>query len=153
MSYKRCLLLAGTLMSAQVVRGVTGLGYDTRRKDHDYALLRKLVAEWKQVAPNQYGDYWPLTPWRAESDVWMAWQFDRPEVGEGVVQAFRRLESPYASARFALRGLDPAATYEVRNVDAEGATKLSGRELMERGLGVSIPDRPGAAIVLYQRLK
>ena len=45
--------------------------------------LRKLVAEWKQVAPNFYGDYWPLTQWRAEADAWLAWQFDRPEAGEG----------------------------------------------------------------------
>ncbi|MGB2821524.1 MAG: alpha-galactosidase [Phycisphaerae bacterium] len=132
---------------------MTGLGYDTRRGDYDYALLRKLVAEWKQVVPNFYGDYWPLTEWRAELDAWMAWQFDRPEVGEGVVQAFRRPESPYESARFALRGLDPSAFYEVRNIDVKAASRLTGRELIEKGLLVSIPARPGAAIVLYKRLK
>jgi alpha-galactosidase len=132
---------------------MTGLGYDTRRDDYDWALLRKLVAEWKQVVPNFYGDYWPLTDWRAELDVWMAWQFDRPEVGEGVVQAFRRPESPYESARFALRGLDPSASYEVRDIDAKAASKLTGRELMDKGLLVTIPDRPGAAIVFYKRLK
>ena len=36
------------------------------------------------------------------------WQFDVPEKGEGVVQAFRRAESVYEAARFKLRGLDPA---------------------------------------------
>ncbi len=132
---------------------MTGLGYDTRRKDYNYALLRKLVAEWKQVVPNMYGDYWPLTPWRAELDVWMAWQFDRPEVGQGVVQAFRRPKSPYASARFPLRGLDASASYEIRNVDVEGTSKLTGRDLMGKGLLVSIPARPGAAIIFYKRLK
>ena len=132
---------------------MTGLGYDTRRDDYDYALLRRLVAEWKQVVPNFYGDYWPLTAWRAEPDVWMAWQFDRPEAGEGVVQAFRRPDSPYESARFALRGLEPSAIYEVRNVDAEDTRRLAGKELMGNGLSVSIPARPGAAIILYKRLK
>ena len=132
---------------------MTGLGYDTRRKDYDYALLRRLVAEWKQVVPNLYGDYWPLTPWRAESDVWMAWQFDRPETGQGVVQAFRRPKSPYESARFVLRGLDAQALYEIRNVDIEGTRKLIGRDLMGKGLLVSIPTRPGAAIIFYKRLK
>jgi hypothetical protein len=73
---------------------MTGLGYDTRRKDYDYALLRKLVAEWKQVAPNYYGDYWPLTAWHSDPDAWMAWQFDRPKEGEGVVQAFHELREP-----------------------------------------------------------
>jgi len=132
---------------------MTGLGYDTRRDDYDYALLRKLAAEWKQVVPNLYGDYWPLTPWRAELDVWMAWQFDRPEVGQGVVQAFRRPKSPYESARFVLRGLDAAASYEVRNIDLKSTSKLTGRDLMKKGLLVSIPARPGAAIVLYTRVK
>jgi len=135
------------------VAPMTGLGYDTRRDDYDWALLRKLVAEWKRVVPSFYGDYWPLTQWRAELDVWMAWQFDRPEEGEGVVQAFRRPKSPYESARFALRGLEPSALYEVRDIDAEGASKLTGRALMERGLLVTIPARPGAAIVFYKRLK
>jgi len=132
---------------------MTGLGYDTRRKDYDYALLRTLVAEWKQVVPNMYGDYWPLTPWRAESDAWIAWQFDRPEAGQGVVQAFRRPESPYESARFHLRGLDAKASYEIRNVDVKGTRKLTGRDLMNKGLLVTIPTRPGAAIIFYKRLK
>ena len=55
--------------------------------------------------------------------------------------------------RFALRGLDAAATYEARNVDAEGASKLTGRELMKKGLLVTIPTRPGAAIVTYKRVE
>jgi len=131
---------------------MTGLGYDTRREDYDYALLRKLVGEWRQVVPNLYGDFWPLTPWRAEPDAWIAWQFDRPEAGEGVVQAFRRPESPYESARFALRGLEPSASYEVRRIDSESArSTFTGKQLMNEGLLVAIPARPGAAIVLYQR--
>ena len=131
---------------------LTVLGYDTRRDDYDYALLRKLVAEREQVAPNLLGDYWPLTPWRAEPDAWVAWQFDRPEAGEGVVQAFRRPESPDASACFRLRGLEEGATYEVRDVDAAGPATHAGRELMGDGLVVTIAGRPGAAIVCYRRL-
>ena len=55
---------------------------------------------------NFYGDFWPLTPYSLENNVWMAWQFDRPEAGEGVVQAFRRAENGDESATFRLRGLD-----------------------------------------------
>ena len=45
------------------------------------------------------------------------------------------------------------ATYEIRDIDAGGSSKLAGRELMEKGLLVTIPARPGAAIVFYKRLK
>jgi alpha-galactosidase len=130
---------------------LTGLGYDTRRDQYDFALLRRLIDEWRQVAPNLYGDYYPLTPWSAEQDVWIAWQFDRPDAGQGVVQAFRRPRSVYESARFKLRGLDAAATYEVRDFDVKAAVKLPGRELMDKGLLVTIGRCPGAATILYRR--
>ena len=66
-----------------------GLGYDVRRDDTDFAAIRRLVEEWREVAPNYYGDFYPLTPWTYAIDTWMAWQFDRPEAGRGVIQAFR----------------------------------------------------------------
>jgi alpha-galactosidase len=82
----------------------------------------------------------------------MAWQFDRPESGDGMVQAFRRADSIYESARLRLRGLDPDARYEVRNLDAEGATVMSGRELMETGLLVTLARRPDSAVIVYRRV-
>ena len=83
----------------------------------------------------------------------MAWQFDRPKEGEGVVQAFRRPESPYETARFHLRGLDPSAAYELKDFDAESPTKATGKELMENGLSIAIPTKPGAVTILYTRAK
>ena len=63
------------------------------------------------IAPNYLGDFYPLTPYSEASHVWMAWQYDRPEAGEGVVQAFRHRESSRESMKFALRGLEANATY------------------------------------------
>ncbi|HWI59831.1 MAG TPA: alpha-galactosidase, partial [Bacillota bacterium] len=131
---------------------MTGLGYDSRRKDLDYALLRKLVAEREQVVPNYYGDYYPLTRWSAEPEAWIGWQFDRPENGKGVVQAFRRPQSVYESARFKLRGLEPDKMYAITHFDVAGTTEVSGRELTEKGLLVTIPDKPGAVIITYSRV-
>ena len=37
------------------------LGYDLRRKELDYDLLRKLTAEWRQIVPYYQGDFYPLT--------------------------------------------------------------------------------------------
>ena len=40
--------------------------------------------------PAIFGDYYPLTPYSLDNTAWIAWQFDCPEKGEGLVQAFRR---------------------------------------------------------------
>jgi alpha-galactosidase len=57
------------------------------------------------VAPHLFGDFYPLTSYSTANNVWMAFQFDCPEQGVGVVQAFRRAESPCEAIRVKLRGL------------------------------------------------
>jgi alpha-galactosidase len=129
-----------------------GIGLEAGRYDHGYERLQRLLTQWRRVAAYYYGDYYPLTPYRTESTDWMAWQFDRPESGDGMVQAFRRPESPFETARFRLRGLNPKARYTMTNLDTPGEVVYTGRDLMENGLPVSIQNRPGAVIILYQQL-
>jgi alpha-galactosidase len=115
---------------------------------------QQAYAECKAVAPIMLGgDYYPLTPYSLTNMVWMAWQFDRPEQGDGVVQAFRRGQNDEATQTFHLRGLEPSAFYEVTNFDLQTVTKASGHELMERGLAIEIADKPGAALLTYQIAK
>jgi alpha-galactosidase len=75
-----------------------GLGIDLRERELDYAAMRRLLAQWREVSPNHYGDFHPLTPWTRDDKVWMAWRFDRPEAGQGVVLVFRRHHSFYEAA-------------------------------------------------------
>jgi len=128
-----------------------GFVWDVRRKDLDYKLARRLVGQWRKVADYYFGDFYPLASYSTADDVWMAWQFDRPDLGAGMVQAFRRADSLYEAARLKLRGLEPDAQYRVANLDAAGATKMTGRELMEKGLRVTISQRPGAVVITYKR--
>ena len=53
--------------------------------------------------------------------------------------------------RFLLRGLDPAAKYEVTDLDRPGQLRMSGRELMGKGLKLSLAASPGSALILYSR--
>jgi alpha-galactosidase len=124
---------------------------DVRRTDLDYPLLRKLFVQWKQLAPFFLADYYPLSPYSTGTDMWMAWQFNRPESGDGMVQAFRRHQSPYEVSRYPLRGLDAGAHYAVTDVDTGESRDLSGRELMEQGLSIKIPESPNAVIFTYTK--
>jgi alpha-galactosidase len=129
------------------------LCFDMRRKDMNYKLAQHLFSQLKQVGPNYLGDFYALTPYSLASREWMAWQYDRPDAGEGMVQAFRRDKCEESTKTFRLSGLDPAAQYELANFDVEGTTRASGKDLMEKGLAVAIKDTPGAAVIAYVRLR
>ena len=129
------------------------IGMDTRNKNQDYALLKKMIAEFHEVEKYLLGDFYPLTSHSLALDVWAAWQFDRPEMGEGMVQVFRRAESPYETARFKLRGLDPEATYHLKDFDKTVLHKARGKSLLESGLLVSLPMRRSSCLIRYQRAK
>ena len=131
-----------------------GFGIDMRVPDLDYAALRGLVGQWRAVVANYYGDFYPLTPWTRDNALWLAWQFDRPEAGEGLVQVFRRENSPYESARFRLQGLDPAARYRVTRVESpDQPSEFTGRELLEEGIPVKTQTGPEAVVLRYVRSK
>ena len=121
------------------------------RGNPDWPAVRRAYDECRKVAPYMLGDYYPLTPYNLQKDLWIAWQFDCPEKGEGVVQAFRREESPYESIRLRLYGLDANARYLLSDFDAAGTTEMSGAELLHGGLPIGIKERPGAAIVTYKK--
>ena len=128
------------------------LCYDMRKTDSDYAAVRRLVGQWEQVSKYYLGDYYPLTSYSLENDVWMAFQFDLPQADEGMVLAFRRPASVYESARFKLQGLDEAAEYSVKNLDTEETIKVSGEELAQRGLQIVLAGQPDSAVITYKRL-
>jgi alpha-galactosidase len=129
---------------------VTGALLKADDKNHGRQLPKRLD-EWRKTVVHFWGDFWPLTPYSLKDDVWMAWQFDRPEAGEGVVQAFRRAHNGKESARLKLRGLVPDAVYVLTNLDVAGTTEMTGRQLLDVGLAVAIKEKPGAAIVTYKK--
>ena len=129
------------------------MGWDLRRRNLDYDLARRLIGEWRAIAPNYLGDFYPLTPYSEATDVWMAWQYDRPEVGEGIVQAFRRRESSRKSMLVPLRGLEADAEYELKNLDDTETRRMTGKELMRKELEVRINDCPGAVVITYKKKK
>lgn len=128
------------------------LSYDMRDKELNYKLARLLYEQTRAVNTNYLGDFYPLTSYSMSNDAWLASQYDRPEAGQGMVEAFRRPASNFEAARFKLRGLDSKATYTVCDIDhPDKSSELTGEELMNKGLLVTIPEQPGAVVITYKR--
>ena len=129
----------------------TTLCWDVRNRELDYDLLRRLIAKWRSIGKYYVGDFYQLMPYSLENDVWIAWQFDRPDIKEGMVQAFRRAYSSYESARLKLKGLDSESLYDI--IDSQNTYRMLGGDLMNKGLLVIIENQPGATVVTYKRHK
>lgn len=119
--------------------------------DFPFAWAKRTLAQYLDIRPFYYGDYYPLTGYSQARDVWMAYQLDRPEQGDGLVVALRRPESPYETARLVLHGLESAAQYLVKNLDSGAETTHLGSELSGEGLAVALGKRPGSALLTYRR--
>jgi len=119
----------------------------------DDVKARELMYEYIAVRDCFYGDYYPLIPYDIEKTSWMAWQFDRPDLGKGFMQAFRRQDCRIESMKLYARGLDPDALYEVKNADVEGSSKMTGQDLMLKGITVTTSTKPAAVLVTYKKVR
>ena len=116
-------------------------------------LARQGIGEVKELRPYFLGDYYPLMKLTAEQDTWWAYQLDRPDLGEGIVLAFRRPESQQTTATVQLQSIDVDSVYEV---SVTGETYTHGAYQSMRGnaiqeLQLTIPERLGSALMRYRR--
>ncbi len=125
--------------------------WDMRDKNLDYDKLRKLTGQLREVSPNYLADFYPLTPYSLQPDAWIAWQYDNPEKGTGVVHAFRRDQNQESTHSLQLRGLDRDTKYVVKNLDEDSERTLSGAELADKGLSVELTNPRSAAVISYRK--
>ena len=59
-------------------------------KPFPWAIDRKLIEEYKRVRHLFHGDFYPLTSYSLTDDTWLAYQFHKEDLGQGMVLAFRR---------------------------------------------------------------
>ncbi len=133
------------LLSYQGCENVFAEGFDFRK-------LAVWMQEWRETAHCMYGDYYPLTPYSRDERDWIGWQFHLPGSGEGMVQLFRRSQTPFTSGLFKLKGLDAEASYTLKNYNSCEATRLQGEHLMNTGLAVALGKCPDSALYYYHRV-
>jgi alpha-galactosidase len=124
--------------------------YDMRRQDVDFAALRKLHAEWKEVSPLMLCDYYLLSTYATDNTVWAAWQWNDPAHDRGAIFAFRRPESIYESAVLKPRHIDPSGMYELKDLDTNQTRQIKGSELATH-FQIELPAPRASKIFLYQK--
>ena len=128
-----------------------GMCADVRKDDVDWNEYRRMLDQWRQVAECFLGDFYPLMPHTLDETLWVAWQFNRPKQGDGMIQAFRHAESPYSSVQVKCKGLEPDAVYSLTDLDVPGSTEVTGNALMNDGLLIAIKSQPGSAVFRYRK--
>ncbi len=128
--------------------------FDQRDDNLDWQRIQQIIEQRKLYAESYYGDYYPLTPYSLEKNVWLAWQFNLPSKGTGFVQAFRREKSDTKYMRLPLQGLELKSRYLILPLqkNAQPLT-LTGKELMEYGIPITLPDKPSATIITYKKIE
>lgn len=130
-----------------------GTGCFDFRVEVDDELILKLYNQWKEIGPDYFGNYYPLTDYNLSKREWIGWQFAGLDGSRGFVQAFRREQCMYTAAELRLRGLEPDVAYVLTNLDTRQSQTLTGRRLLDRGLVVSISEKPGSAVITYRKAR
>lgn len=111
--------------------------------------VRAALDAYHAVKEFYLGDYYPLTEYSQAEDAWMAWQFDRPDLGAGMVQVFRRPGSLCETGRIRFHGLEPDAVYTLTGIAS--AQTATGRTLADEGLALTLAARPDSAVIVYKK--
>ena len=125
------------------------LGWIADDPNFDMPRAQEIVARYRSVRRLLNGDWYPLTPYSRAADRWLASQYNRPDLGEGMALAFRREACAEPALNVALKGLDTTATYVL---EADRRTwRATGAELMD-GLRIEIDRAPGSRLIVYRKV-
>ena len=111
----------------------------------------RAISEIKSLRELWLGDYHPLTDIGTDESHWMAWQFDRPDLGQGFAMIFRRAKVSETSFVAQLQGLDAQASYEVHLVDETKTLTLTGADLS--AYPIEVPQASSSVLLTYRKVQ
>jgi len=118
----------------------------------DTARAKAITDTYRRVRHLLAGDWYGLTGYSREEEKWLASQYDRGDLGEGMVLAFRRAKCPGETLRVQLRGLDEKSTYMLTSTTDGRVRRATGRELAD-GFDITLKEAPASDLITYRRAK
>jgi len=126
---------------------------DCRPADYPRDLLKQAIAEGKRIRKYYFGNFYPLAEITTNPRDWCVMQYHRPAEQDGMIVAFRRHRSPYASFVCDLREIDPAAAYQVTPSHTyQPSPPITVKGAAFQHYKAEIDDRPGSLIVEYKKV-
>ena len=120
--------------------------------DYPDEWLRDMLKEFHTVKECMSGDFYQLSGEVSLSPkVWSSSEYYLPDTGCGAVFVFRRPEADYLSASIRLQGLEPGASYTVRDFDTKRSWKETGETLMRQGIYVEMPAPRSSKLFFLQK--
>jgi alpha-galactosidase len=129
-----------------------GAGLDLRASYIPLDQIQGGIEELKSLRPFWLGDYYPLTGITLDEKAWAGWEFYRPDLRAGFAVFFRRALSPESAIETGLRGLEPAASYDVsfaKDYTVSEKRTMTGEQLSH--LRVEIGTKPGSLLIRYKQ--
>ena len=91
-----------------------------------------------------------IPSYTGNQNIWVGWQFDRPDLKSGLVQGFRRSPNAPQTTAFAPKALNPTSSYVIRDLDSPSTSlSASGIDLMSYGIAMTCPTAPCAKVMTY----
>ena len=114
--------------------------------DANWDLLSEAYAEHAQVKEYFYADYYPLTEWSTNKNRWNGWEFFDPDKDAGYALMFCHEATGDLTTTVKLKGLDKQKTYTVTDADGLVSVTAAGKDLMETGFTLTVPEKPYGAL-------
>lgn len=125
-------------------------GWIADAPNFDWMRAKQILELYRSVRHLLVGAWYPLLPYSRDSKQWLAMQFHRPDLDQGMVLAFRRRECGQNSVELVLHGLDPDVTYGLVFHTTGVIVEATGASLMRR-LVVPIANAPGSELIVYRQ--
>ncbi len=126
------------------------LGWIADAPNFDAELGKKMLDIYLKIRHLLVGAWYPLLPYSREKTVWMASQYHRPDLQEGIILVFRHAESPYHTVDVSLHGLDPEAKYTLEYTCSGEKISISGADLMKSYL-ITLKDKYSSELIIYNK--
>jgi alpha-galactosidase len=116
----------------------------------DRARAKAIAETYRRVRHLLSGDWYGLTGHNRDETKWLASQYDRPDLGEGMVLVFRRAKCTEDSLTLRLSGLQKGARYALVYTTT-GQTSVATGEALAAGLAVTLKSAPSSELITYRK--
>ena len=126
--------------------------YESRpvKEDYPYDWHRRMLLDYARIRPYFYGNYYSLIPAKYDYSIWISYEMYREDLDEGCVFVFREEKSNYKVSDIYFKGVKPEKIYIVEDLDDNSTFEMKGKDLLEKGLEVSLPNKLQSKLYVFK---